>query len=302
MKRWIGLALAAGGVAAVAVGCGGGVPAGSGDGRLRVVAAENVWGSLAAQLGGDRVDVTSIIASPDADPHDFEPRVSDARRMAGAQLTIVNGIGYDEWARRLIAANPVDGRIVLDVGRLAGVKRGGNPHQWYSPATVTRVVDEIVADLTRLDPRDGAYFARRRADFVARGLGRYRRLIDRIRVRDAGAPVGASESVFAPLAQALGLRLITPPAFLNAVSEGTDPSAADKAATDRQIQQHQIRLWVTNSQNTTPDVARLNDAARRAGIPVATVTETLTPKGASFQDWQTRQLAQLERALAAARR
>jgi zinc/manganese transport system substrate-binding protein len=283
-------------------GCGGAALPGSGGSRLQVVAAENFWGSLAAQLGGDRVHVTSIITSPDADPHDYEPRAADARTMAGAQMTILTGIGYDTWASKLIAANPVDGRPVLNVGDLVGLKPGDNPHQWYSPATVQRVIDQTVADYKRLDPGHAAYFDSRRASLERRGLGRYHALITQIRARYGGTAVGASESVFAPLAQALGLRLLTPPGFLSAVSEGTDPTAADKQTADRQIAGKEIKVWVYNSQNTTPDVKRLNDAARTAGVPVATVTETLTPAGASFQDWQVRELEALQRALAAGTR
>src|SRR6202022_3508255 len=108
--------------------------------------------------------------------------------------------------------------------------------------------------------------------------------------RYSGVPVGTSESIFAPMADALGLKLLTPPGFLKAISEGTDPTAADKATADRQIAARQIKVWVYNSQNTTPDVQRLTDAAKAALIPVATVTETLTPPTASFQDWQAREL------------
>jgi zinc/manganese transport system substrate-binding protein len=222
--------------------------------------------------------------------------------MATARLAIVNGIGYDEWADKLIAANPVDGRVVLNVGDLVGIKPGGNPHQWYSPDVVARVIDRIVADLRRLDPGDAAYFASRRTRVLSHNLAAYHRVIAQIRARYAGTPVGASESIFAPLARPLGLRLLTPAAFLTAISEGTDPTAADKQTVDHQITTHQIRVWVYNSQNTIPDVQRLNDAARRAGIPIATVTETLTPAGASFQQWQTHQLEQLEHALARATR
>src|SRR5919197_2183861 len=298
MRRLLLIVLAV--IALVAGGCGGSSSQGSSGGGVQVVAAENFWGSLAAQLGGDRVNVTSIITSPDADPHDYEPRAADARTMAGAQLAIVNGIGYDAWASKLVAANPVDGRVVLNVGGLVGLTPGGNPHQWYSPATVQRVIDEIVADYKRLDPKEAAYFDRRRALVQSRNLGRYRALIARIRARYAGTPVGASESIFAPLAEALGLRLLTPPAFLTAISEGTDPTAADKQTTDRQITQRQVKVWVYNRQNTIPDVKRLNGAAKQAGIPIATVTETMTPASASFQQWQGRQLEELERALRAA--
>ncbi|HEY4823840.1 MAG TPA: zinc ABC transporter substrate-binding protein, partial [Solirubrobacteraceae bacterium] len=122
------------------VGCGRSGTPGGGDGgvRFQVVAAENFWGSIAAQLGGDRVEVSSIIVNPSTDPHSYEPSAADARTMAGARLAIVNGIGYDNWAPKLLAASPLAGREVLNVGRLLGLKEGDNPHQWYSPASVQR--------------------------------------------------------------------------------------------------------------------------------------------------------------------
>src|SRR5919206_2441628 len=133
---------------------------GSSGKALRVVAAENFWGSVAAQLGGTKTAVVSVITSPATDPHDYEPTAADARTLAGAQLVIVNGIGYDPWAAKLLAANPVSGRLVLDVGDLVGIKAGGNPHRWYSPSDVQRVIAAIVHDYAKLDRTDAAYFAR----------------------------------------------------------------------------------------------------------------------------------------------
>jgi zinc/manganese transport system substrate-binding protein len=260
-------------LAALLAGCGSAGSSGPGGG-LEVVASENFWGSLAAQLGGARVHVTSIIQNPATDPHAYEPTPQDARTMAGATLAIVNGAGYDPWAPKLIAANPVGGRVVLTVGDLVGVHAGGNPHLWYSPAYVQRVVDQIVADYKKLDPGHASYFDAQKARLEGPGLARYKRLIAAIRARYAGVPVGASESIFAPLAADLGLKLITPAGYLKAISEGTDPTAQDKATADAQIAGRQIKVWVYNSQNATPDIKRLNDAARARGIPIATVTET----------------------------
>jgi zinc/manganese transport system substrate-binding protein len=269
----------------------------AGSGGLRVVAAENVWGSIAAQLGGDRAQVTSVISNPATDPHDYEPTAADARTLADAQLVIVNGVGYDPWASKLVDANPVGGRIVLTVGDLVGVEPGGNPHRWYSPADVQRVIGAVTAAYTKLDPKDAGYFRRQQARLQTRGLARYKRLIATIRRRYAGVPVGASESIFAPVARALGLDLLTPSSFLDAISEGSEPTAADRATIDRQIARRRIKVWVFNSQNSTPDVARITEAARKRGIPVTTITETLSPASASFQSWQVAQLEALAAAL-----
>ncbi|WKX69028.1 metal ABC transporter solute-binding protein, Zn/Mn family [Streptomyces sp. XD-27] len=266
--------------------------------RMRVVAAENFWGSIAEQLGGSRVEVTSVIDNPDADPHDYEPTAADARTVADAKYVIVNGVGYDAWAPKLLAANPVEGRTVLTVGDLVGVKAGGNPHLWYSPEYVHRVVDRVTADYKKLDPDDAAYFDKRKQTFEDRTLARYNELISEIRKTYGGTPIGASESIVPPLAEGLGLKVLTPESFLDAISEGADPTAHDKAAVDRQIENRQIKVFIYNSQNSTPDVQAQVKAAKAAGIPVATVTETPVPADASFQDWQASQLQDIARALA----
>jgi zinc/manganese transport system substrate-binding protein len=284
-------------VLGLALGGGGAGRAATRSGGLRVVAAENFWGSIAASLGGDRVKVASVITSPATDPHDYEPTAVDARTVAEAQMVIVNGVGYDPWASRLLAASPAKGRLVLSVGELVGVPSGGNPHRWYSPGNVQQVIRAITSDYVRLDPHDAAYFRRQQRLFETKGLARYTQLVTRIKRRYHGVPVGASESIFAPLAQAVGLDLITPPSFLKAISEGTDPTAADKTTIDRQIARREIKVWVYNSQNSTPDVARLTDAARKRGIPITTITETLSPASASFQSWQVSQLEALAAAL-----
>jgi zinc/manganese transport system substrate-binding protein len=285
-------------LALLVAGCGGGGATAAEDGRLYVVAAEDFWGSIAAQLGGEKVEVTSVITNPAADPHDYEPTSADARTFAGAQVSIVNGIGYDEWASKLLAASPDPGRTEVTVGDVLGLGNGDNPHQWYSPASVHAVVAAIAAAYEKARPDDRRYFEQRRRAFETRGLSEYARLIAEIKSKYAGTPVGASESIFEPLAPALGLRLITPKGFMDSVSEGTEPTPAEKAAADEQLSGRQVKLWVYNSQNATPDVKRLNEAAEAAGIPIATVTETTTPAGASFEDWMSRQLRGIAAALA----
>ena len=271
----------------------GGVP-------LHVVAAENFWGSIATQLGGSKVDVQSVITNPDTDPHDYDPSAADARTLAGAAVVIENGIGYDPWVSKLLASNNTTGQHVINVGTLVGVADGGNPHRWYNPTDVHTVIAAIVAAYDAADPADAAYFATQQQNYETTGLAKYNSLISEIKTTYAGTPVGASESIFAMLAPALGLNLLTPPTFLRAISEGTDPTSADKQTIDNQIKTHAIKVYVYNSQNATPDVQAQVDEAKAAGIPVTTITETLTPASATFQDWQVAQLAALQAALRAA--
>ena len=289
------------------VGCGsnaGGGPATSSSGgsnaTLHVVAAENFWGSIAKQLGGDKVSVTSIITNPQTDPHDYEATPKDGRSLASAQYVILNGIGYDPWTPKLLSANPSSSRKVLEIGSLLGVQQGGNPHRWYSPDDVQKVINQITSDYKQLDAQDAAYFDQQRTSYESTGLRQYNSLVQQIKQKYSGTPVGASESIFTPLAESLGLKLLTPESFLDAISEGSDPTAQDKSTADQQIKNKLIKIFVYNSQNATPDVKNLVNEAKSANIPIVTITETLSPANATFQDWQSKQLQALADALAKA--
>ncbi|MCW2939575.1 MAG: putative cation transporter, periplasmic cation-binding protein, partial [Actinomycetia bacterium] len=268
--------------------------------KIIVAAAENFWGSIATQLGGIHVSETSVITNPATDPHSYEPTAANARTLASAQFVIVNGIGYDTWTTKLLAANPVPGRQSLVVGDLVGLKAGDNPHRWYSPDDVHKMIEKITATYKQLDPADAAYFDQQKTTFENQTLATYNQLISTIKAKYAGTPVGASESIVSPLADALGLKMLTPYSFLKAINEGTGVSAADKATIDQQIKGKQIKVYIYNSQNSTPDVAAQVNAAKAAGIPVTTVTETLAPTGATFQQWQTTELQGIQQALSQA--
>jgi zinc/manganese transport system substrate-binding protein len=269
----------------------------SASGKAQVVAAENFWGSIATQVGGDHAQVTSIIANPDTDPHSYEVTPSDARLIARAQYVIVNGVGYDAWAPKLIAANPASSRTVLTVGDLFGKKEGDNPHMWYSPSYVDQVVDQIASDLGKIDSADASYFAQQGARYKNTGLKGYHDTINAIKQKYSGTKVGATESIFSYLAAGTNLNLLTPYNYLKAISEGTDPTAADKAEIQNEVTSKTIKVFVFNSQNSTPDIQGLVDKATANGIPVVKITETLVPQSATFQDWQTNQLEDLLHAL-----
>jgi len=296
--RFLALASAlAIGIAAIGCGRSGSSASSGATGKIHVVAAENFWGSIAAQLGGGRASVQSIIVDPNSDPHSYEPSARDARTMLGANMAIVNGLGYDNWASQLIQANPQAGRVVLNVGEVLRLPAGANQHRWYYPSDVYSVIDRITADYQRLDPADAAFFAAQKQSFETRALAQYTALRREIRARYAGVPVGYSESIFQGLGEDLGLRLLTPYSFVKAIAEGTDVTAQDKQTVDAQAREGKIKAWIFNSQNVTPDVKRVNQIAGERHIPIATVTETLSPAGDSFEQWQDSELEGLRRAL-----
>jgi len=282
-------------LSAVLAGCG--APAGgSGSSTLQVIAGENFWGSIASQLGGTRVTVTSIVTNPNSDPHEYESSATDARAFATADYVILNGAGYDDWGQKLLSANPGSSRKVFLVADLLSKKAGDNPHFWYNPGWVDRVVDRITADYQALDPADSAYFSQQREAFRI-ALQPYYDAVAHIRSSFAGVAVGSTESIVVYMAQALGLNLISPPEFMQAISEGSDPPAQTVAEFQNQVSHHLIKVLIYNAQTSTPITENLKQLAANNGIQVVGISETVEPMTASFQDWQTTQLNALQAAL-----
>jgi zinc/manganese transport system substrate-binding protein len=281
-------------LAVVAGACGGSSAAPTG--VVNVVAGENFWGSVALQLGGSRVNVQTVVTDPNADPHLYESSANDARAFADASLVVLNGAGYDAWGQKLLDANPNVHRQVLDVAQMLGLKVGDNPHFWYNPDYVVRVADRITAEYKSIDSANATYFDQRRADF-AKALVPYTDQIRSIKQKYTGTPIGATESIFAYMASALGLNLTTPSGFMNAVAEGNDPPASDVVTFQNQITANQIKVLVYNVQTTTAVTTNVKALAAAHRIPGVGVSETLLPENLTFQDWQLNQLKNLEAAL-----
>jgi zinc/manganese transport system substrate-binding protein len=265
-------------------------------GVIQAVAAENFWGSIAAQLGGTHVNVISIVTDPNADPHEFETNIADALDFAHADYVILNGAGYDTWGQKLLAANPSNGRKVLNVADLLGKTEGDNPHFWYDPDYVQQVINQITGDYQSQDPADAAYF-RTQQMVLENALAPYRQLIQTIKQTYSGTQIGGTESIVVYLANALGLDLISPPDFMNAVSEGNDPPTQSVAAFEQQINRKQISVLIYNNQTATAVTTNLKQLATEQGIPVVGISETMEPPDTTFQDWQYAQLTASQSAL-----
>ena len=275
--------------------CAGSTPAAS-TGTIQVVAGQNFWGNIAVQLGGSKARVQSVVSDPNADPHEYESNTNDARAFADAGFVILNGAGYDNWANKLLSANPSSHRTVLIAADLLGEKAGDNPHFWYDPTYVTRMADQITADYKSIDSADSAYFDQQRAVFTT-ALEPYTQRLAEIKAKFNGVAVGSTESIFVYMSRYLGLNLISPPAFMDAVAEGNDPPADAVIAFQNQITNRQVRVLIYNVQTATAVTTNVKRLAALAGIPVVGVSETLQPESATFQDWQLSQLLTLQNAL-----
>jgi zinc/manganese transport system substrate-binding protein len=263
--------------------------------KIPLVAAENFYGNIAAQIGGDRVAVSSILSNPDQDPHLFEVSPTVVRQVATAQIVVYNGADYDPWIEKLLNVTPRVGRTAIVAADLMNRKAGDNPHLWYDPATMAAVASALSAALAAADQvHKGEYEARLKA-FLA-SLDPIDKKIAAIRDKYAGASVTASEPVFGYMAEALGLTMRNQ-RFQLSIMNDTEPSARDVAAFEQDLKTHQVRMLIYNKQASNKIVQRLTALARAANIPVVGVTET-APSGASYQDWMLNQLDDVQRALA----
>ncbi|SRR6266550_4362350 len=265
--------------------------------KLDVVAAENVYGNIASQIGGPHVSVTSLLTSPTADPHLFEPDTSSGLAVSGAEVVLQNGLGYDAFMTRLENAAPSKNRDVVTLADVLGVHgKDANPHLWYDVPKLNRIATAIAAAFVRTDPSHAVAY-RRGLHRFERSLAPLRREVATTRARFGGAPVAYTEPVPGYLVAAAGLRNLAPASFTRLIEEGTEPSASAVAAMSELVAQHRIRVLLYNSQAISPITARLRAAAQNAGIPVVPVSETLPPH-LTFQQWQLGQARALAAALA----
>lgn len=266
-------------------------------GAIQVVAAENFWGSIVSQIGGSHVQVLSIVSDPNADPHEYESNASDARAVSSAAYVIENGVGYDSWMDKLLSAggsNP--NRKVLNVGTLVGKQEGDNPHLWYNPAYVNQAALQMEQDLIAIDPADKADYEKNYATFQS-NVAEYQNRITSIKQQYAGTKVAATENIFAYLATAAGLDLISPPEFIEAVAEGNDPPAASVVEFENQLKAKEPVVLVYNEQTVTPLTENIKALAAQENIPVIGVTETIQPPDATFEEWMNAELIDLQNAL-----
>jgi zinc/manganese transport system substrate-binding protein len=261
-----------------------------------VVAAENFWGNIAGQLGGDAVSVTSLITNPNADPHLFETSAVDAAKLAQARVVIENGAGYDGWMSSLLGADSGHPSIVNAANVLHVTGNDPNPHLWYDIPKVPKVAAAIAAALTKADPHQASLFRHNLARFDA-SLAPLIAELAEIKAHFAGAPVAYTERVPGYALAVADLSVKTPPGFARAIEDGEDPGAADTLAMEQLLTGHHIDVLLYNVQAVSPVSTQIRALAAKNGIAIVGVSETLPAADHTYQQWQLAQLTALFDAL-----
>lgn len=265
---------------------------------IRIVAAENFYGNIAQQLGGDHVSVTSILSDPNVDPHEYESDVADGVAITNANIVIENGLEYDTWMDKLLSASPSSSRILITAGTVAVDPLPENPHVWYGIDNIASIARVITNSLEKIDPADTAEYEANLTSFN-NSLAPIMAKMAEIKSRYAGTPVGLTETIYLYQTQPMGLDVLTPIRFERAIAEGNDPSAQDVNAANTEIADKQIKILIFNSQTITPITSNLQTAAEQKNIPIVPVSETMPPND-TYQIWMLDELNTLESALAQA--
>jgi len=263
---------------------------------VKVVVSVAPWSDVVTTLGGACAEVATVVTGGSADPHDYEPTVRDIAGFAGARLVVVNGAGYDAWAAK--AVEGAGGKPeVVDAADVVGAEAGENPHLWYDPVYVSRVATAVTAAYGRLLPGADGYLADRAQDWT-RATAPYRALVASTRGVARGATYLATEPVAAYLADALGMREVTPEGLRRATANESEPTPGDVNDALALLRERAVDVLVVNPQTEGSLATRLRAAATDAGVPVVTASETPSSPDAGFVAWQTAQLTALRDALA----
>jgi zinc/manganese transport system substrate-binding protein len=264
---------------------------------ISVVAAENEYGNVASQIGGPYVHVVSIENNPNVDPHSYEVSPRVAQEVSSAQTVIQNGIGYDEFMDKIEAASPNHRRVVIDVQRLLGLSDSTpNPHLWYRPTTMPKVVSALVADFSRLDPAHSGYFKSRATAFDV-SLLPWLHALQQFKAKYPHTPVATTEPVADYMLQAAGTDNETPFPLQADIMNGVDPAPQDVSFQDGLFAQHKVKVFVYNQQVTDPLTASFISAAKQAHIPVVGVYETMPVPGYDYQTWMLAEVTALQKAV-----
>lgn len=270
---------------------------GSSGGRITVVASTNVWGAVAKEVAGDHADVTSVISSPEQDPHDYEATAKDKLAFRKAEVAVVNGGGYDDWATTLAGQS---GSTLVDAVKISGMATGDefNEHVFYSISTARKVADRVASDLAKADPGHASDYRANAKNF---STTMDKTLADARKVGQAhpGVSFVATESVADYLLADMGLKDATPEAFVEQSETESGPSVKVVNQTTQLLTTRKAGLLIVNGQTSDSVTRSLQSAARKASVPSVGVTETFPEGIDSYPAFLNATITGVSRALSA---
>jgi zinc/manganese transport system substrate-binding protein len=262
---------------------------------LHAVGLESQYANVMAQIGGPYVQVTAIENDPNTDPHEFELSADVAKQFHGADVIVANGLGYDDWADKLLAG--AHGTVISAQTVLKLPDSTPNPHLWYDPATMPAVARAVAAAFAAKDPAHAAQYAANEKAFEA-SLQPWDQALAKLKQKYAGVPVAVTEPVADYMLQAAGLNIATPFSLQAAIMNGTDPAPQDVSTQQTLLGTGKVRVFVYNQQVTDALTVSFLATAKKGNLPVLGVYELMPANAKNYQDWMQSETAELGRDLA----
>lgn len=266
-------------------------------GMVKAIGVENEYADVISQIGGKYVQVNTILTDPNTDPHTFEASPKVAKEIAAAGLVVKNGVGYDSWADKMMSPSPRPNRKLIDVQHLLGLPDDtANPHLWYDPKTMPLVAKAIAGDLSALQPSHAAYFQANLKKFDA-SLEPWTSAIASFKAQYGNTPIAVTEPVSDYMLEAAGFTILTPFSLQAAIMNGTDPAPQDVTTQNDLFNGHKVKVFAYNQQVTSTLTKTYLDLAKKNGVPVVGVYETMPTPGFTYQSWMVAELGALRKAL-----
>ena len=274
-------ALASVGMLASVAACGSGQSTSEKNGTIEVVASVNQWGTVAKTLGGDNVNVTSIINSTNVDAHDYEPTTSDIAKLQKAQVIMGGGAGYDAWA---VKAAQTANATIVNAAEVGGVNDGENPHVWFSADVRKAVAQAITEAYEQADAAKKNDFDKMNDRWTAEENNVESKIAE-VKQKTDGLAYAATESVASYLAEDMGLTDATPSGYARATANESEPTPTDiKQFTDA-LKAGEIKLLVVNTQEESELTGKITDAAKSVEVPMVELTEQMPEQYDSLTAW-----------------
>lgn len=259
-----------------------------------IVAAENIYGEVAKELGGPYVQVVNILNNPTEDPHLFATTPSVSKAASRADIIIFNGADYDPWIQSILNSRGVKNRTIINVADLNGIKSGENPHIWYQPTVVPIFAKSLVSTLMQLDKEHQSYYENQLQKFNQSYQIIFQK-INYLKNHFQHTPVIATEPVFGYMAKSIGLTMHGESFQLNVMND-TPPSISQIKSFEDDLIHHKVVLLIYNQQVINPLTHNMEGIAKRNHIPIVGISEML-PRNLSYVEWMIKTLNELQNAL-----
>lgn len=233
---------------------------------LVIVTSFSILQDLTQNLAGDKAKVFTLVG-PDSDAHVYQPKPSDAKLLASADLVIENGLGFEGWLSRLLTSSGFTGQKLVATQGLQPLYRANNParpdpHAWHSFKAINIYIENITQALIKLSPENKSYFLANQKSYLAKLTTLKNQLQAEFKPPAAEVKVLVPHAAFAYLEEELNIKLLAP----QGISTSSEPSAKQLAELINNLKDNNIQAIFTENLSNP---RFMNTLSQASGLKIA---------------------------------